>query len=135
MPRPVYASSGDYFAYTGEQVPSVRLLTRASQRVDAALLGAFYPTDPTTLAPIDPEHTDALREATCEQVLCWDEAGDTAGLGERHWSTARIEKGGLTLTRESDDQRQSMPDTCLCPTGLDILRRAGLLPIHPYVTG
>ena len=65
------------------------LLTRATRRVDQALLCAVYDVDEDGI-PTDPDHVTALRDATCEQVAAWVEAGEDGTGASADYSDVQI---------------------------------------------
>ncbi|MCP2261081.1 hypothetical protein LX15_004801 [Streptoalloteichus tenebrarius] len=81
----VYATRADLLAYPPPPTVTVpadpeasRLLTRASEAIDEALVTAIYDTDPVGM-PTDPMVRVALRDATCAQVLHILATGDEDG--------------------------------------------------------
>lgn len=78
-----HATSAQLAAYTGAAAPSDadRLLTRASEVIDAALLTATYSVDSIGTAR-EADVLTALQNATCAQVEFWlagDEEDDVLG--------------------------------------------------------
>jgi hypothetical protein len=78
-----YATSVQLTTYTGAAAPADadRLLARASETIDQALLTATYAVDSTGTAT-DADVLDALQKATCAQVEFWltsDEEEDVLG--------------------------------------------------------
>lgn len=131
MPR-VYATVADLSAYglpPGVSEPvgqeATRVLARASERVDDALLTAVYATDDDGM-PTDPTVIAALRDATCAQVLHWAQhPGAEDGTAGRWTSVAigRVSLSGGTATSAAGPGGTDG----LCPAGMAHLRRAGLL--------
>lgn len=126
MPR-IYATAADLAAYAppGVTVPdepeATRVLTRASERVDDALVSAIYRTN-SDGTPYDPDVVEALRNATCAQVVEWLRTGDEHGDAGQ-WQSVGI--GSVNLARNT-----AAPTTApgeLHADAIAHLRRAGLL--------
>ncbi|MFE4256052.1 hypothetical protein ACFRU3_42785 [Streptomyces sp. NPDC056910] len=122
----MYATADQLAAWTGNPAPSDadRLVTRASEDIDDALLTAVYCVDDAGM-PSDPDVVQALADATCAQVEYQQATGDDGTGAAGRWDSVSI--GPVSLSGRSD----TMPG----PTGLDLapraqrrLRRAGLLP-------
>lgn len=135
MPR-VYATAADLENYLGintAPLDAQRLLTRASESVDDALLAAVYPTDasgyPTILA-----HREAVRDAACAIVEWWSEdtgTGDETGA-QGVWQSASagavsLSRGGSTGSGGVTNSTTVRPGY-LPPRAYGYLHRAGLLP-------
>ncbi|KAA6220639.1 hypothetical protein CP973_00275 [Streptomyces albofaciens JCM 4342] len=125
MRRP-YATPEQLAAWTGTAAPddAERLLARASEDIDSALLTAVYPVDADG-DPTDPTTAEVLARATCAQVEYWASAGtDGTGAGD-HWDSVSI--GPVSLSG-----RTARPPAAtgveLAPRADRILRRAGLTP-------
>ncbi|MEU6441351.1 hypothetical protein [Streptomyces sp. NPDC047046] len=124
--RRVYATPEQLAAWTGEAAPAdaERLLARASEDVDDALLSALYATDAEGL-PTDPAVVAALADATCAQVEYQLATGDDGtGAGGR-WGSVSI--GPVSLSDPRDAPRAG-GDLDLAPRAYRVLRRAGLAP-------
>ncbi|MEW1630836.1 hypothetical protein AB0387_26180 [Streptomyces sp. NPDC089173] len=102
---------------------AVRLLTLASQRVDRALLGAYYD-------PADAEVVEVLRQATVQQVHWMLERGDeteaqsdlaSQSTGQRSFSKRALRDG---------EQPQK-----LAASVSDLLIGCGLFRFDPLVVG
>lgn len=116
---PVYATIDNYTDYVGVAVPefSPRLMARASMVIDKALVGAIYPTDPTTNLPLGTDVNgvalaDVFRDATCAQAR--------------------------TLVEDWEDWPTPVgccPDCQLTAEAFDVLRGAGLIPITLRMLG
>ncbi len=123
----VYATRDQLIAYApvGVVVPpdpeATRLLTRASERVDAALVSAIYDTTTSTGLPTDPVVTEALALAVCAQALSWLQTGDESASGQQYQS---VKIGSVALQRPTSPP----PATSIEPRALVHLRLAGLLP-------
>lgn len=137
----LYASSGDYAAWTGQDAPDDldrRVLVRASRRVDRYLVGAVYDVDDAEM-PTDPLVRRALREATCAQVEWWRSSGDITGTGTaERWDSVsigdvRLTRGGPNGTSASASRSGGPGD--LPPAVEDILTAVGLFPPCPWVQG
>ncbi|RPK56227.1 hypothetical protein EES43_24605 [Streptomyces sp. ADI96-02] len=121
-----YATVPDLAAWLApEPAPSnaVRLLTLASQRVDRALLGAWYDRD-------DAEVLEVLRQATVQQVHWMLERGDeteaesdlqSMSTGQRSFSKRALRDG-------------EQPQRLASAVG-DLLRTCGLFRFDPLVVG
>lgn len=103
---------------------AVRLLTLASQRVDRALLGAYYD-------PADAEVVEVLRQATVQQVHWMLERGDET---ESQSDLQSMSTGSRSFTRRTvgGSAGQAMQ---LAPSVVDLLRTCGLFRFDPLVVG
>ncbi|MET7450680.1 hypothetical protein ABZT03_02065 [Streptomyces sp. NPDC005574] len=122
----VYATPEQLAAWTGQPAPSDagRLLARASEDVDDALLTALYCTD-TAGMPTNPKIVQALADATCAQVEYQLATGDDGTGAAGRWGSVSI--GPVSLS----DRRDSTPtanEVDLAPRAFRALKRAGLLP-------
>lgn len=125
MPR-VYATPEQLTAWTGQPAPpdADRLLARASEDVDDALLSAVYVTDALGM-PTDPKIVAALADATCAQVEYQQATGDDGTGAAGRWDAVSI--GPVSLSgRQSGPQAAG--DVDLAPRAHRALKRAGLLP-------
>ena len=130
----IYATTADLAEAMQDAPPpgSRLLLARASRIVDEMLIGAIYETDDDRM-PVKPRFRDALRDATCEQVLWWREVGDETGTGAGgQWDAVQI--GSVRLSRGGSAGSSSSGDR-YAPGAVRALRQAGLLPISPLVVG
>jgi hypothetical protein len=141
VPGESYASLTDLALYLGEepQDGAGRLLVKASRKVDDYLIGAYYQTD-TDCEPVDPRVKAALVEATCAQVEYWYETGNLTGsdAGEEQWRSVSI--GNVSLSRNASggsggSSQQGSSGSTMPPQVEQALRRAGLLPIMPWLVG
>lgn len=133
MPR-VYATAADLENYLGTSTAPLdaqRLLTRASEAVDDALLAAVYPTDANGYPTIIVQR-DAVRDAACAIVEWWSEdtgTGDETGA-QGVWQSASA--GAVSLSRGGSNGKQTNSTTVrpgyLPPRAYGYLHRAGLLP-------
>jgi hypothetical protein len=122
----IYATPEQLSAWTGQPAPdgAERLLARASEDVDDALLCAVYLTD-TAGMPTDPAVVQALADATCAQVEYQLAAGDDGTGAAGRWGSVSI--GPVSLS----DRRDSTPaanEVDLAPRAYRALKRARLLP-------
>lgn len=125
MPR-VYATPEQLTAWTGQPAPpdADRLLARASEDVDDALLSAVYDTDALGM-PTDPKIVAALADAACAQVEYQQATGDDGTGAAGRWDAVSI--GPVSLSgRQSGPQAAG--DVDLAPRAHRALKRAGLLP-------
>jgi hypothetical protein len=122
----VYATAEELAAYTGQPAPAdaTRLLARASEDIEDALLTAIYDTDDAG-APTDPDIIAALSEATCAQVEYQQATGDDGTGAAGRWDSVSI--GPVSLSGRKDAPRGA-GDVDLAPRADRALRRAGLLP-------
>ncbi|MFE6764357.1 hypothetical protein [Streptomyces sp. NPDC057689] len=122
----VYATPEQLATYTGAPAPEgvERLLARASEDVDAALLTAVYAVDDDG-DPTDPAVVAALAAAVCAQVE-WQLATGDDGTGSAGvWDSVSI--GPVSLSgRTAGPPAASGVD--LAPRAHRALRGAGLLP-------
>ncbi|MGW1770643.1 hypothetical protein [Streptomyces sp. NPDC002104] len=122
----IYATPEQLAAYTGAPAPEgvERLLARASEDVDAALLTACYATDDDG-DPTDPAVVAALSAACCAQVEYQLATGDDGTGAAGQWDAVSI--GPVSLSgRKSGPPAASGVD--LAPRAHRALRAAGLLP-------
>ncbi|MFD3911203.1 hypothetical protein [Streptomyces sp. NPDC058603] len=122
----VYATPEQLATYTGTPTPEgvERLLARASEDVDAALLTAVYSVDDDG-DPTDPAVADALAAAVCAQVEYQTAMGDDGTGAAGAWDSVSI--GPVALSgRTSGPPSASGVD--LAPRAHRALRTAGLLP-------
>lgn len=122
----VYATPEQLATYTGAPAPegAERLLARASEDIDAALLTACYATDADG-DPTEQHIVDALRDATCAQVEYQLATGDDGTGAAGVWDSVSI--GPVSLSgRKAGPPAASGVD--LAPRAHRALLRAGLLP-------
>lgn len=121
-----YATSSDLAGWLGATPPgdAARLLARASELLDAALIGVVYPVDDDG-NPTRPDHQATFRKAVCAQVEWWIETGDETGAAGQY-SSVSIGSVGLVRANSATTGR---PPGRLCPRALDVLRVAGLMPV------
>ncbi|MFD7106094.1 hypothetical protein EYS09_14300 [Streptomyces kasugaensis] len=122
----VYATPEQLAAWTGTPAPdgAERLLARASEDIDSALLTAVYPVDDDG-DPTEQNVAEALRDATCAQVEWQLATGDDGTGAAGVWDSVSI--GPVSLSG-----RSSAPPAAsgveLAPRAARALRRAGLVP-------
>lgn len=124
--RQAYATPEQLAAWTGQPAPAdaERLLARASEDIDSALLAAVYPVDDVG-NPLDAEIQIALREATCAQVEYQLAAGDDGTEAVGQWDAVSV--GPVSLAGRST-RTSTTGGVELAPRADRILRRAGLTP-------
>ncbi|MFJ2751874.1 hypothetical protein [Streptomyces sp. NPDC087297] len=125
MARQPYATPEQLAAWTGQPAPAdaERLLARAGEDVDSALLTAIYPVDEDG-DPLDPEVRIALANATCAQVEFQLAGGDDGTGAGGQWASVSI--GPVSLSGRSS--RTAAAGVELAPRADRALRRAGLTP-------
>ena len=126
----IYATPEQLAAYTDVSAPdgADRLLARASEDVDSALLTAVYPVDDAGL-PLDAELRDALRDAVCAQVEFWLAGGDDGTGAAGQWDSVSI--GPVSLSGRSGGTAGAS-GVELAPRAGRALRRAGLEPGYVF---
>lgn len=102
---------------------AVRLLTLASQRIDRALLGAYYDLD-------DAEVVEVLRQATVQQVHWMLERGDETEAESDLQSMSTGQRSFSKRALRDGEQPQR-----LAPSVGDLLRTCGLFSFDPLVVG
>ena len=122
----VYATPEQLTAWTGQPAPpdAERLLARASEDVDDALISAVYATDAAGM-PTDPAIVQALADAVCAQVEYQQATGDDGTGAAGRWDSVSI--GPVSLSGRADGPAAA-GDVDLAPRAYRVLRRAGLLP-------
>ncbi|MEU3710491.1 hypothetical protein [Streptomyces catenulae] len=124
----VYAAREQLAAYLGTALPddAERLLARASEDIDAALLTAIYRTDEMGY-PVEARIRAALASAVCAEVEYWLATGeDGTGTGEQ-WDAVSI--GPVSLSgRSSPPAPPVVNGVELAPRAYRALHMAGLLP-------
>ncbi|WHM36310.1 hypothetical protein [Streptomyces sp. BPTC-684] len=124
--RRLYATPEQLSAWTGQAAPpgAERLLARASEDIDDALLTACYAVDAVG-GPTDPKIAAALADAVCAQVEYQAATGDDGTGAQSRWDSVSI--GPVALS----GRRQAPPgpgEVDLAPRAHRALTRAGLLP-------
>lgn len=126
MAARIYATPEQLAAWTGQPAPegAERMLARASEDVDDALMTAVYDTDADG-DPTDPAVIRALSDATCAQVEYQLATGDDGTGAAGEWDSVSI--GPVSLSgRQARPSDASSVD--LAPRAHRALRLAGLLP-------
>lgn len=116
------------------------LLSQASRLVRRATMTTWYPTDATGF-PRDAHLREALRDATCAQVLAWARAEVDPATGGYQPSGAVVQSKGIGSARVSYDTSSAASVTSLtarasAATALSqdaylILSDAGLWSVRP----
>ncbi|WKK26866.1 hypothetical protein QZH56_15470 [Streptomyces olivoreticuli] len=124
--RRVYATPEQLTAWLGTPAPAdaERLLARAAEDIDSALLTAVYRVD-TDGDPLDPRIVAALADATCAQVEWQLATGDDGTGAAGQWDSVSI--GPVSLAGRSGRSAGSS-GVELAPRADRALRRAGLEP-------
>ncbi|WP_043471460.1 hypothetical protein [Kitasatospora sp. MBT66] len=119
---PTYATPEQLATWLGRPAPAdaERLLARASEDVDAALLTACYPVD-STGAPAHPAHAGALADAACAQVEYQLAAGEDGTGAAARWSS--VSAGSISLSASSTAPAGALD---LAPRTRRALQQAGL---------
>lgn len=127
----VYATVADYQAWSADTItPTARvtfLLSRASEQVDRAMVGAVYTVDPNGY-PVDAMLLDVMNRATCAQVAFLVDYDDDQGAKQRFQS---VTVGNVTFQRAAGTA--GLAQIPIGPNTLDILRNAGALPTAPMI--
>lgn len=124
----VYATRDQLAVYLATCVPNdaERLLARASEDVDAALLTAVYEADEMGY-PAEARIRAALGAAVCAQVEYWLATGEDGTGAAEVWDSVSI--GPVSLSgRSSPPDPPVVNGVELAPRALRTLRTAGLLP-------
>ncbi|XXZ49907.1 hypothetical protein AAGT00_16550 [Streptomyces cavourensis] len=126
MARQPYTTPEQLAAWLGTAAPpdAERLIARAGEDIDSALLTAIYPVDDDG-DPLDPEIAAALGSATCAQVEYWLAAGDDGTGAAGKWDSVSI--GPVSLSGRSASAAGAS-GVELAPRAARTLRRAGLEP-------
>lgn len=126
----VYATRADLVDYAPPSVTvpedpeATRVLTRASEDVEDALLTAVYDVD-TSKMPTDPDVIEAMKLATCAQAVERIRTGTEDGSdGLDGWDSVSIGSVTLSGRRRSDAGTRSGSD--LVAEAVGHLKRAGL---------
>lgn len=124
--RQPYATPEQLTAWTGQPAPAdaERLLARADEDIDSALLTAVYPVNDNG-DPLDPQIRAALADATCAQVEYQLAAGDDGTGAAGQWDSVSI--GPVSLSGRSS-RTSTTGGVDLAPRADRALRRAGLTP-------
>ncbi|MFF9284865.1 head-tail connector protein [Streptomyces griseosporeus] len=122
----VYATPADLAAWTGQPAPpdAERLLGRASEDIDRALLTAVYDTGADGM-PTETDVRDALRDATCAQVEYQQATGDDGTGAAGRWDSVSLGPVSLSGRRGASTATGGVD---LGPRAEGALRAVGLLP-------
>lgn len=127
-----YATLGDLQSYLGAppEAGDDRLLARASETIDAALIASIYPVD-SLGAPTAAIDIEALMRACCAQVESWKATGDERGDGDQ-WQEMQLGPAKLVRTPKGSTMTTTGVGVArLAPRAKEILVVAGLLPGKP----
>ncbi|MFE5558658.1 hypothetical protein [Streptomyces sp. NPDC056544] len=126
MARLPYATPEALAAWLGTPAPpdAERLIARAGEDIDSALLTAIYPVDDDG-DPLDSTIAAALSSATCAQVEYWLAAGDDGTGAQGRWDSVSIGPVSLSGRAASTAGASGVE---LAPRAARALRRAGLEP-------
>ncbi|MGW1489783.1 hypothetical protein [Streptomyces sp. NPDC002402] len=126
MARQPYATPEQLAAWLGTPAPAdaERLIARAGEDIDSALLTAIYPVDEDG-DPTDPTIAAALASATCAQVEYWLAAGDDGTGAAGKWDSVSIGPVSLSGRAASTSGASGVE---LAPRAARALRRAGVTP-------
>jgi len=119
-----YATTDQLRTYLGGvQLPQdhKRMLDRASELIDDALIGVVYDVDASG-NPTDDDVETALANAVCAQVEWWIETGDEHGLASQFSS---VSAGSVSLVR-ANSATSGTPAGPVAPRAIRHLRVAGL---------
>jgi len=108
---------------------AARLLKNASRKLDQLLIGAVYDTDAEGL-PTDPELADVFREAVCLQAQYIAALADETGANS---NINQMRVGDVYYFRALSVVGNGTPR--VSPDMLDLLRTAGVTPVHPITRG
>lgn len=132
----LFASPSEFEKYADMEAPTNihRLLGLASTWVRDAVRRAEFDTTPAGL-PADPDVKDALRDATCEQVLVWVQNGVEPGKTPTRGavSSSSIGDGSVSYETASVVEARATATTELASTALTILESADLVGGQPWV--
>ncbi|MET9690144.1 MULTISPECIES: hypothetical protein [unclassified Streptomyces] len=126
MARLPYATPEALAGWLGTPAPpdAERLIARAGEDIDSALLTAIYPVDDDG-DPLDSTIAAALASATCAQVEYWLAAGDDGTGAAGKWDSVSIGPVSLSGRAASTSGASGVE---LAPRAARALRRAGLAP-------
>ncbi|WP_406334353.1 hypothetical protein OG814_11820 [Streptomyces zaomyceticus] len=122
----VYATPEQLTEWTGRPAPADadRILARASEDIDDALLTALYDVDDNGM-PTDPDVAQALTDATCAQVEYQQATGDDGTGAASRWDSVSIGPVSLSGRRQGAG---TPGEADLADRARRALARAGLLP-------
>lgn len=124
--RRVYATPEQLAAWLSQPTPAdaERLLARAAEDIDSALLTAVYAVDDDG-DPLDPRIVQALADAACAQVEWQLATGDDGTGAGGAWDSVSI--GPVSLSGRAS-RTTGASGVELAPRADRVLRRAGLEP-------
>ncbi|SDR76559.1 hypothetical protein [Corynebacterium timonense] len=132
----LFATEDEFERYADMTAPDNvdRLLMLASSWVKEAVRRAQFDVSPAGL-PTDPDVADALRDATCEQVLVWVQNGVEPGKHDTRGPVSSSSIGDASVSYETASvvESRAVAATELCPTALTILEGADLVGWQPWV--
>ncbi|MFG1794008.1 hypothetical protein [Nocardia sp. NPDC049149] len=130
----VYAKPADLTNRLDPIPPNaVALIEAASSRVRDITSNDLYDITPPGL-PADDDLRDALREATCLQVIAWAEAGiDPATGGLKAEIASQSADGGSVSYNRPDPAVLRRASEYLCHEAVLVLRNAGLASGRPLI--
>jgi hypothetical protein len=122
----VYATPEQLAAWLGKPAPADadRLLARASEDIDDALLTAVYRTDAAGM-PVSPRIRAALTAAVCAQVEYQLAGGDDGTGAAGKWDSVSIGPVSMSGRQQSAGDAS---DVDLAPRAHRALKRVELLP-------
>lgn len=132
----LFAKPADFEKYADMEPPENidRLLRTASAWVTVAVRRARFDVD-TAGNPADPDVVEALRDATCEQVLVWVENDITPGKIADRGAVSSTSIGDASISYETASvtaEREVLANV-ICDGAYMILDEAGLIGGQPWV--
>lgn len=121
-----YATAAELATYLGLDTPpedADRLLLRASEALDGALMASVYAVDDQGYPSAD-QQREAVANAACAIVEWWQETGDELGANAQ-WTS--VSAGSVSLSGGKAGASQVRPGA-LPPRAAGYLQRSGLLP-------
>lgn len=132
----LFAKTADFEKYADMEAPDniERLLRVASAWVAVAVRRATFDVD-SAGNPSDPDVVDALRDATCEQVLVWVENDITPGKVADRGAVSSTSIGDASISYEtaSVTAKREVLANVICDGAYMILDEAGLIGGQPWV--
>jgi hypothetical protein len=125
----VYATPEQLAAWTGQPAPAgaCRLLARASEDIDSALLTAVYEVNGHG-APVEAHVAQALAAAVCAQVEHWLATGSDGVTIAEQWNSVSIGPVSLSGRSSIPTPTMTVAGVELAPRAYRALHRVGLLP-------
>ncbi|MFF3653355.1 hypothetical protein ACFYXV_32565 [Streptomyces sp. NPDC002181] len=126
MARQPYTTPEQLAVWLGHPAPpeAERLIARAGEDIDSALLTAIYAVDDDG-DPLDPPIAEALAAAVCAQIEYWLGSGDDGTGAAGRWDSVSIGPVSLSGRAASTAGASGVE---LAPRAARALRRAGLEP-------